>query len=199
MDAGTSLPSPKFISFWQAIVNQDVNRNGNIWDLGANAAWIGGTKYMYVRDCYVEIANQLLGEANVADLDTPVVAVPIALILGPKGIGKTMFLNYLMVRIVDKARAEDTLDKLSIVYYHQSHGSTEEGIRFTPLGGCSISAAEADYYLSDSLDIADGELGDKLLLEVASENQNNYKKFSDRLTEGNGKSIIMDVWALDEL
>jgi len=196
----SASPSPDITSFWQAIVDENIIRSGGrVWNFRDNVAWIGGAKTMYVRDCYVSIANQLLGEANAVDLDAPgVAAVPIALILGPKGIGKTMFLNYLIVRIVEKAKAVGSLDSLSIVYYHQSHGSTEEGIRFAS-SGCSFNAGKADYYLSDSLDIADGTLGSNLLLEVASENQNNYKKFSDRLTEGNGKQITMDVWSLDEL
>jgi hypothetical protein len=37
------------------------------------------------------------------------------------------------------------------------------------------------------------------LLEVATENQTNYKKFMDRLTEMHGKRVTMDVWTLDEL
>lgn len=185
-----------FISFWGAIMNQDVIKDVNKWSLGGDASWIGGTKIMYVRQCYMQLADQLLGEP--LSLVIPLVPVNIALILGPKGIGKTMFLNYLIIRIVEKARSAGTLDTVSIVYFHQSHGSAEEGVRFTSTG-CCINAGKADYYLSDSLDVADGTLGKCLLLEVASENQNNYKKFTERLTEKNGKRITMDVWTLDEL
>ena len=57
-----------------------------------------------------------------------------------------------------------------------------------------VDAEQADYYLSDSLDVADGTLGRSLLLEVASENQNNYKKFTERLTEKNGSQWMSGLW-----
>ena len=110
-----------------------------------------------------------------------------------------MFLNYLIVRIVEKARAEDRLDTLSITYVHKPLDFAA-GIRFTctePF--CIVKLGEADYFLSDSLDIADGTLGKSLLLEVASDNLTNYKKFLDRLNEMNGQRIVMDVWTLEEL
>lgn len=171
---------------------------------------------MYVRDCYKTIADQLLGEAPSTDAAHSGAAAPTkgagdgfstaqsdvsplkcALILGPKGIGKTMFLNYLMVRIVEKARSANTFDTLSIVYYHKPN-DVAEGILLSSTG-CCVNAHQADYYLSDSIDIADGTLGRCLLLEVASENQKNYEKFKDRLIEKNGSRLIMDVWSVSEL
>jgi hypothetical protein len=187
-------PSSNFINFWNAIIQQQIVKEDKKWSLGGDVSWIGGTNVMYVRDCYVQLADQLLGETVPAKPE-----LNCALILGPKGIGKTMFLNYLIVRIVEKARSSNELESLTIVYYFMRDQSTSR-IRFTA-GGCTIipSAEIADYYLSDSLDIADGTLGERLLLEVASENQHNYKKFSDRLTEKNGERLFMDVWTLDEL
>jgi hypothetical protein len=145
---------------------------------------------MYVRDCYIQLANSLLEEGEEL--------LHVALIIGPKGIGKTMFLNYLIVRIVEKERAAQSLQTLSIVYLHNPTNTVEQGIRFTSQG-VSVNSDRAEYYLSDSLDIGDGTLGDKLLLEVASENQGNYKKFIQRVRESNGKRIIMGVWSLAEL
>jgi hypothetical protein len=109
-------------------------------------------------------------------------ALKTALILGPKGIGKkTMFLNYLIVRIVEKVRSQNGLESSSITYVHKPIDTTE-CVRFTSQG-CAFDSSNADYFLSDSVDIyiADGTLGESLLLEVACENQTNYKKFLDRL------------------
>jgi hypothetical protein len=83
--------SDKIIGFWSEVKN--VCTNGNKWTLGNNATWIGDVKDMYVRDCYVTLANRLLEVEG---------GVKIALILGAKGIGKTMFLNYLIIRILQK-------------------------------------------------------------------------------------------------
>lgn len=190
------LVEEDFLSFWNAVTRQNISKNGRNWSFSCDASWIGGIKTMYVRDCYVELADLLLGEPLPSGI--PVVPLSMALILGPKGIGKTMFLNYLIVRIVEKARSDNTLTTLSIVYLHQPHGSTEVGIRFTS-SGCTVDARKADYYLSDSLDVADGTSGRHLLLEVASESNSNYKKFMERLTEKNGKRVIMNVWTLQEL
>ena len=62
---------------------------------------------------------------------------------------------------------------------------------FALLQNVSVNSDKAEYYLSDSQDIADGTLGDKLLLEVASESQGNYKKFTQRVRERNGERIII--------
>ena len=159
---------------------------------------------MYVRACYVELATMLLLEGG-AQQQIPLSPPLLALILGPKGIGKTMFLNYLIVRIVEKERLAGTLDTLSIAYLFNSSStasSAGEVVRFTAQGVSSVSGTVggfADYYLSDSIDVSYAGLGKKLLLEVSSENQGNYKRFNDRLLEKNGKRIAMDVWSLEEL
>eukprot|EP01035_Chromulina_nebulosa_P030054 gene30054-39913_t len=184
-------PNSLYSKFWEAVQNPGgVIKLNSKWSLQENVSWIGGIKEMYVRDCYVQLADKLL-----ADVTEP---FHLALILGPKGIGKTMFLNYLIVRIVEKERAAQSLQTLSIVYLHSLSTTTDQGIRFTSQG-VSINSDGAEYFLSDSLDICDGTLGNKLLLEVASESQGNYKNFSVRLCEKNGERIVMDVWSLAEL
>jgi hypothetical protein len=185
-------PSEVFCNFWEAVnLESGVIKNENEWSLAGNVSWLGGAKKMFIRDCYKHDADELLGEPGLA------VTLKTALILGPKGIGKTMFLNYLIVRIVEKVRSQNGLESSSIAYVHKPI-DTPECVRFTSQG-CVFDKSKADYFLSDSVDIADGTLGESLLLEVASENQTNYTKFLDRLTEMNGRRITMGVWTLDEL
>jgi len=81
-----------FCNFWEAVnLENGVIKNENEWSLAENVSWLGGAKKMFIRDCYKRDADELLGE--------PGLPLRTALILGPKGIGKTMFLNYLIVRI----------------------------------------------------------------------------------------------------
>ena len=132
---------------------------------------------MYVRDCYVYIANKLLGEGENSQ-EPPLNS---ALLLGPRGVGKTMFLNYLIIRIVEKER---TLSSTSIVYLC---GCWNEGIRFTISGiRIRIDTGHADYFLSDSIDVNDGSLGQKFLIEVAPEFYGKFNKFKLRMRERNG-------------
>ena len=183
-------PSEVFCNFGAAVMlDGGVIKNGDEWSLAENVSWLGGAKKMFIRECYKRDADELLGEHDLA--------LKIALILGPKGIGKTMFLNYLIVRIVEKVRSRNGLESSSITYVHKPI-DTPECVRFTSQG-CVFDKSKADYFLSDSVDIADGTLGESLLLEVASENQTNYKIFLDRITEKNGRRITMGVWTLDEL
>jgi len=62
-----------------------------------------------------------------------------------------------------------------------------------------IDTGHADYFLSDSIDVNDGSLGQKFLIEVAPEFYGKFNKFKLRMRERNGERILMTVWTLDEL
>ena len=73
---------------------------------------------MYIRKSYVTLADMILSGDN-----DELVAM---LILGPKGIGKTVFLNYLMVRIAEKAAKEKNMETFSISYMHRVSESKDK-------------------------------------------------------------------------
>lgn len=153
------------------------------------APWIGNVNRMVVRDCYVALADILLDDVT-----------KISLVLGIKGIGNTVFLNYLIVRIIEKYRA--AMEPIPDIVYTWKPDEIKR-VRFSADGRVSMmsTSSEAPYYLSDSVDIADSSLGTKLLIEVASNDANNYRKFCDRLVEG-GKgafSYYMPAWSFQEL
>ena len=96
---------------------------------------------MYVRDCYKTIADQLLGEAPSTDAAHSGAAAPTkgagdgfstaqsdvsplkcALILGPKGIGKTMFLNYLKRFSTAELKGEKSTISQEILALRQTEG-----------------------------------------------------------------------------
>jgi hypothetical protein len=64
--------------------------------LATGALWIWDFIRMVVRDCYVTLADKVFDGVT-----------RIALVLGMKGIGKPVFINYLMVRIGEKYRASN--------------------------------------------------------------------------------------------
>lgn len=90
---------------WSLADGGDI-KNDDEWSLAENVSWPGGAKKMFIRDCYKHNADKLLGEHDLA--------LKTALILGPEGIGKTMFLNYLIVRIVGKVSSQNRLESSSI-------------------------------------------------------------------------------------
>jgi hypothetical protein len=143
---------------------------------------------MVIRECYVTLADRVLNGVT-----------KISLVLGIKGIGKTVFINYLMVRIVEKYRALNEAPP-NIVYVWKPDDIRR--VRFTVDGVLNLPISQpAPFYLSDSVDIADASLGSELLLEVTSHDADNYRKFSDRLAEGRAGAFKyhMPAWTLVEL
>ena len=144
---------------------------------------------MLVRDCYVTLADKLLDDVT-----------SIALILGIKGIGKTIFLNYLIVRIIEKFRALN--QALPDIVYTWKPDEIKR-VLFSAGNGASVLhySSPAPYYLSDSVDIGDASLGTRLLLEVTSPDASNYRSLIDRLAEGSvgAYNYHMPAWSFDEL
>ena len=176
---------------WRAILDGQVRKEGARWSLPNEIEWLGNIKHMYVRDSYVELADYLLTDGTDRKL---------GLLLGPKGIGKSTFINYLLVRIVEKARSENALQNLSIIYYFQRLAQSQpEEIRFTITGASYNSQRiQAKYFIADSLDIGTASVGEKLVLLVSSENKANYNKFRDRLEENRGDIFRMKEWTKEE-
>lgn len=179
---------------------------------------------MYVRNCYVTLANYLLNESEPAfvalqqqqqgqleqqqheEALVPQQAVldrpnwSTTLVLGTKGIGKTMFLNYLIVRIVDKHNKTGAEPLRSIVYCERTGTADNvQRIHFVNGNVTIDNHRGGEYFLSDSVDVTDRRIGELLTLEVASEDDNNYKHFRQRVTEANGQRYYMYPWTVDEL
>jgi len=143
---------------------------------------------MVVRVCYESLADRVLNG------DTK-----ISLVLGIKGIGKTVFINYLIVRIVEKFRALNQV--VPNIVYTWKPDDTKRVLFSVDGVSAMLTSTPAPYYLSDSVDIADASLGTDLLLEVTSHDPDNYRKFSDRMTEGGAGAYKyhMPAWDFAEL
>jgi predicted AAA+ superfamily ATPase len=87
----------KLISFWNAVQqHQNILKVEEVWTLQNDISWIGGIRKLFVRDIYKQYANEILF------LNDSGVKVERCLITGLKGVGKSVFLNYLIARIVEK-------------------------------------------------------------------------------------------------
>jgi len=185
-----SIAAPQnLILFWNAVNNPDgIVKTENVWTLANGAVWIGGLTRMVVRDCYVSLADKVLNGVT-----------KISLVLGIKGIGKTVFINYLIVRIIEKYRTSH--EALPDIVYVWKPDDIKR-VKFSADGVLSLhSSTAAPFYLSDSVDIADASLGTTLLLEVTSNDTNNHRKFLDRMVEAKEAAYRyhMPAWNFDEL
>eukprot|EP01031_Cornospumella_fuschlensis_P023392 gene23392-28384_t len=187
-------PSPpanmRFTTFWSAIRDDRhgiVKNDSIIWMVGED---IDVTR-MVIRQCYITLADRVLSSTATT---RPVPTV--ALVLGIKGIGKSVFLNYLMVRIVEKHRAEQLPDPVIIF------ASNEHRVLFNSTGAFTTARDffDADYLLIDSVDYASFSGIRKLAIEVSSNNPSHYTSFRDRLVEAaHGVRVNMPPWTYDEL
>eukprot|EP01036_Dinobryon_divergens_P026908 gene26908-35604_t len=189
---GSILPpvTPQnLIYFWEAVNDPEgIVKTGNLWTLANGARWIGNLARMVIRDCYVTLADKVLDGVT-----------KISLVLGIKGIGKTVFINYLLVRIVEKYRALN--EALPDIVYVWKPDDIKR-VRFSADGVFGLpSSIPAPFYLSDSVDIADASLGTTLLLEVTSHDADNYRKFSDRMVDESASAFeyYIPAWNFDEL
>ena len=149
---------------------------------------MGGIQELYNRPCYDEITKEISTLTH-------------ALVLGTPGIGKTLYLQVLLVHLVRRAKDEGK-DPPSI-YYKYSDDSQITTLSFLSDGSViDISDVRPkpspDYLLSDSVDlnVAPGKL---LNLEVVTDS--NFRGFGKRVDEAGKKGFVclMPVFSFHEL
>ena len=182
-----------FSAVWTAIVNHPIvedPENPRLWSLHGGIKWMGGIQKLYNRPCYDEITK------NISTLTH-------ALVLGTPGIGKTLYLQVLLVHLV--RRAKDEGKDLPSIYYKYSSGDRSTILSFLSDGTVVnisnvVEPPTPDYLLSDSVDlkVAPGKM---LNLEVASDKEPNYNTFQKRVEEagGMGRSLVMPLFSFHEL
>ena len=155
-----------------------VTKKDREWTLSGEVPWIGGVETFYNRECYDTIQN------DIKDL----MAV---LVKGTPGIGKTMFLQRVLVDIVEKSKLSEA-DYPTINYVREE----DDGVRKYRLNqNGTITHANVnsvDYCLSDSVDLKVVS-GTTLTLEVASVKDANYNTFSKRVAEAGNKGMELDM------
>jgi hypothetical protein len=156
-----------------------------------NVKWLfGNCSSVIVRDCYTEYADNIL--TNPSDIIT------LALIKGIKGIGKTVFLNYLMTRIV-KHHHDNGLSVPSILVFREDMGVVRfnsDGVFFYKQ---NVSFSD-EYCISDSVDIPIIYGISKAAVFVSSQNPLQYSKFSDRMLEScRSLPLYMHPWSPTEI
>ena len=104
--------------FWKALIENGVEKNGRHWTLRAGVPWIGKVDTFYNRECY-DMLSERIKEKK------------LALIVGTPGIGKTMFLQRLLVDIVESVQPGGTVP---IIDYVTAKDDTVQRYRLLPNG-----------------------------------------------------------------
>ena len=183
-----------FSAVWNAIVNHPIvenKKNPRLWSLRGGIKWIGGVEELYNRPCYDDITEDISSLTH-------------ALVIGTPGIGKTLYLQVLLVHLARRAKAEGK--PLPSIYY--KYYDDDKVVTLTFLSDGSViditdvgRVPDPDYLLSDSVDLSKPS-GTVLNLEVASDKPRNYNNFEKRIGEPGalrGATIIMPLWSFDEL
>jgi hypothetical protein len=183
-----------FSAVWTAIVNHPIVKNPEnprLWSLHGGIKWIGGIQELYNRPCYDEVTKNIS-------------ALTHALVIGTPGIGKTLYLQVLLVHLFTRAKARGRATPT----IHYTYAMQKKIVTLSFLSdGSVIDITDAgrvpapEYLLSDSVDLST-PYGTVLNIEVASDKARNYNDFEKRIGEPGalrGKTIIMPLWSFDEL
>jgi hypothetical protein len=190
---GLTLVENDISRFWKALVDNGVNKNGRLWTLPGSVPGIGGVETFYNRECYDDICEKMGKMRRV-------------LVKGTPGIGKTMFLQRLLVDIVEKVKATAEEEDKPLVIPTIDYLTEEQKVVKTYILHSDGTVTErqisrdADYVFSDSVDI-NRAYGKVLTLEVASDKDKNYNHFLKRIKEAGirGDVMLMPLCAFDEL
>ena len=119
-----------------------------------------------------------------------------ALLLGTPGIGKSLFLRWLMATLAREAIENNISMTVRFAtgtydYFCSTNGSV---VAYN-------SHSKPDYFFSDSVDICNLDLSKKLTLFVSSDDAQHYKEWKKRMQEaGDGARLwYMPVFSLEEL
>jgi hypothetical protein len=170
------------------LLELEVVKNGRNWTLSNSQLWIGNVSTFYNRECYDDLCSEIDSKA-------------VVLITGTPGIGKTMFLQRLLVDIVDRHRNGSQGDKFPAINYITREGGNVVTYRLGENGSATLANHDSvGYVFSDSVDI-EHPRGEILTLEVASHNESNYNTFFKRVLEAGerGATFAMPLCTLSEL
>ena len=174
------------------MLNHTIIKNPNdsrLWSLHGGIKWIGDIQELYNRPCYDEITKNLSSLTH-------------ALVIGTPGIGKTLYLQVLLVYLVTRAKEEGRATPT----IHFVYEAKKKVVTLSFLSdGSVIDVSDVgpvlapEYLLSDSADLAVA-YGTILNLEVASEKESNYNIFQKHIEQASkGNLLVMPVFSLREL
>ena len=191
---GRTYINDEFVIFWKAVCEKEIlfiDFSGAHYSEIDGAQWLPGLPRLYVRDRYHKLSELFLD-----------VGVKNALLLGTPGIGKSLYMRWLIAVLARKA----IVTKEDGVTFRIKFRDGSDSVDYLCSLDGTVSAFSKDvptptYYFSDSVDIDKVDLSSKLTLLVSSDDPKHYDEWFKRLKENKKKSIIkfMPVFSAEEL
>lgn len=151
-------------------------------------------KKLYIRSCYKKNLNEFIQRKDQLRADQ---ILKVAYI-GSSGIGKSAFLQVLLVYLVFEAKQKGVVYSIRLKVFISERSHAEDWLLRTD-GSCSIYGKQVvHYFLSDSVDIASFDLCEvQVACVLATSDKSSESKQFDKLP---GRVIIpLPVWSYNEL
>ena len=181
-----------FSAVWTAIVQNRIvvnETNPRLWSLPDGIKWIGNIEELYNRECYDMITMELETLTH-------------ALVFGTPGIGKTLYLQVLLVHLAQRTPKGQPPPTIHYMYY-----DVDKVVKLSFLGDGSVvditnvlQAPKPNYLLSDSVNV-NMPSGTILNLVVASDKEKSFHQFQKRIQEARkkGGEFVMVPFSFEEL
>ena len=169
-DADGAIPeTDELAGLWKQVVSMPVQTIDSFSTING-VAWLDEVKRLYVRPCYLTLKQLIIGKLKSV------------LLLGTPGIGKSMFLRWLMV-ILARERLQSTDTTKPHVSFRVCF-SKKDYYCCTSSVKVRVYTADLDtphYYFSDSIDISEYGLSSELTLLVSSDDATHYKEWRKKV------------------
>ena len=177
----------EFVALWKKVVNAGPVQTSDGYSTVGDVPWLDLVKRLYVRPCYLALKEKIIGHLKSV------------LVLGTPGIGKSLFLRWLLVAI-----ARDNLDNTKPHISFRVKFADKDFYCTTASDTVKVFKAQLgtpNYYFSDSIDISEYGLSSELTMLVSSDDAAHYKEWEKKVKAHNiyGGILVMPVFDWSEI
>jgi hypothetical protein len=166
IDASINLVPIEFIKFWKSLFESKVTINNNFLKL-KDAFWINNVEKVLVRKAYIDLKKIIFNNNNNNNNNNKS-----CLILGTPGVGKSIFLRWLISSLVEERGNSIITFRIKFLGLNEDYYCTTSN----PNNVTIYKNQVVDYYFSDSSDISNAT-GTMLTLLVSSDDDRHHKEF----------------------
>ena len=161
----------EFAKIWAIIIHTAILSNDGYCfiDPEHNVPWLDNVNQLYVRPCYISLKHKIIHNE-----------LRSVLLLGTPGIGKSLFLRWLLVTLAREKLETAPEPHLSfrVRFADKDYYCSTESVLVKHF---NANLPRPDYYFSDSHDILEYHLSSKLTILVSSDDQEHHKTWKKKV------------------